>query len=74
MAVDSKSYSFANKLLKIEKKKNYCNNRELLGTGFKAASFFFFKKKKVKENERSCVLGKRIFIRVYQTACIFQKI
>lgn len=45
MAVDSKSYSFANKLLKIEKKKNYCNNWELLGTGFKAASFFKKKKK-----------------------------
>lgn len=48
----------------------YCNNRKaFLESGFKGSI-----KKKVIENESSCVLGTRIFIRVYQTACIFQKI
>lgn len=42
----------------------------LLETGLNAAPI----KKKVLENESSCVLGTRILIRVYHTACIFQKI
>lgn len=73
MAADSKRYSLTNKVKKIKKLKVDCiviTEKDFLEIDFKASPT----KKKKKENERLYVLGTRIFIMVYQTACIFQKI